>query len=69
MTAEKPVSGLASFIYQEIIAYYHYDAWGNATVVDVNGNEITDANNPAVLKPVPLEIAILRQRYRAILYR
>ena len=51
LTAEKPVSGLASFIYQEIIAYYHYDAFGNATVVDVNGNEITAWNNPAVLNP------------------
>ena len=54
LTAEKPVSGLASFIYQEIIAYYHYDAFGNVKIVDKNGKQIVESdnlNNPAVLNP------------------
>ena len=54
LTAEKPVSGLASVTYQDIIAYYHYDAFGNAKIVDKNGKQIVESdnlNNPAVLNP------------------
>ena len=40
LTAEKPVSGLASFIYQEIIAYYHYDAFGNVKSLTKTANKL-----------------------------
>ena len=35
----------------KIIAYYTYDAFGKASVVDSDGNEITAWNNAAVLNP------------------
>ena len=35
----------------EIVAKYTYDAWGNHTITDTNGNVITDENHIANLNP------------------
>jgi len=35
----------------EIVAKYTYDAWGNYTITDTNGNVITDENHIANLNP------------------
>lgn len=36
----------------EIIAQYFYDAWGNCTVVDTDGNPISDSNHIANINPI-----------------
>ena len=44
-------TGTVTIDQMEVGAYYTYDAWGNATVVDTDGNEITAWDDPAVLNP------------------
>ena len=41
----------SSSYFDAFVAMYTYDAWGNCTVRDNNGNEITDKSSPALINP------------------